>query len=356
MRSHFLSSGVATACAVAGATTALNGNCSAGTFVAADFATNSIYGSGWSAGQNGGYGFGAWNFDYTTYGTNVMGTNYSLPDPGGQQEMGSSSALGTAWTLFNLTSTNGISNVGRAITEPGGLQVGQTFQTVIENPSAYHFFRGFDILFYNVPDNEPGGDNAAALRLSVFGYFLGGATAWSVTDDNGDTATGLLSTNTAVAGLQIALTITSTNSYALTMTPLNGTTPFSQAGPLASVENVTYPDTNNIYWSNSIVANLPIEYVNYRLWNTASHGPNDTTNDFFIRSMTIAGVTLNIQVVGANAVLSWTTNFPDFYLASSTNLGPAAVWNTNLPSPAVVNGQNVVTNPITSSQQFFRLQ
>ncbi|MGA9780403.1 MAG: hypothetical protein WBS33_19270 [Verrucomicrobiia bacterium] len=356
MRSHFLTPGVAAACAVAGAAAVLNGNCCAAPLIAADYATNSIYGSGWSAGQNGGYGFGAWNFDGTTYGTNIMGTNVDLPDPGSQQEMGSSFAIGTAWTMFNLTSTNGISNVGRAITEPGGLQVGQTFQTVIENPSAYHFFRGFDILFYNVADNEPGGDNAAALRLSVFGYYLGGETAWSVTDNNGGTLTTLFSTNSAAAGLQIALTVTSTNTYALTMTPLNGSTPYTQAGPLALVGTVAYPDTNSMYWSNSIVTNLPINYVNYRLWNTASKGSNDSTNNFFISSMTILGVTLNIQLVGNNAILSWTTNFPSFYLASSSNLGPSAVWNTNLPASVVVNGQNVVTNPVAGTQQYFRLQ
>ena len=33
-------------------------------------------------------------------------------------------------------------------------------------------------------------------------------------------------------------------------------------------------------------------------------------------------------------------------------LGTGANWSTNLPSPVVVNGQNVVTNPIAGTQQF----
>ena len=45
----------------------MNGNCVAQTFIAADYATNSIYASGWSAGQNGGYGFGPWSFDGTDH-------------------------------------------------------------------------------------------------------------------------------------------------------------------------------------------------------------------------------------------------------------------------------------------------
>jgi hypothetical protein len=57
MRSHFLSGGVVVGCAVAGAVTALNGNCSAGTFIAADYATNSTYAGGWTTNQNGGVGF-----------------------------------------------------------------------------------------------------------------------------------------------------------------------------------------------------------------------------------------------------------------------------------------------------------
>ena len=334
MRSHFLPRGVAAACAVAGATTVLNGHCAAGTFIAADYATNSTYGSGWSAGQNGGYGFGAWSFDGTVYGTNIMGTNIDISAPGALQEMSSSSAIGTAWTLFNLTSTNGISDVGRAIAEPGGLQPGQTFETIIQNPTNYNFYRGFDILFYNGTTNLPGGDNTSAIRMLVFNYFT---SIWKINDNSGTTLTALSSASTGAAGMKFDFTLLSTNTYSLTLTPLsNPSAAYSQTGQLAN--------------------SLPINWVIYRLWDGQSSGPNDTADNFEISSMTIAGLTLNIQLAGANAILSWTTNVPGFYLASSTNLGPSAVWSTNLPSPVVVNGQNVVTNPIANSQQFFRLQ
>jgi len=63
----------------------------------------------------------------------------------------------------------GLANAGRSIN--GGLQPGQTFETVIDNPTGYHFFRGFDMLFTSGPDNNAGGNNAAALRVSVFNYF-----------------------------------------------------------------------------------------------------------------------------------------------------------------------------------------
>jgi hypothetical protein len=58
---------------------------------------------------------------------------------------------------------------------------------------------------------------------------------------------------------------------------------------------------------------------------------------------------------GANVVLTWLASATGFTLQSTTNLGSSAVWSTNSPAPVVVNGQNVVTNPISSAKQFFRL-
>ena len=58
---------------------------------------------------------------------------------------------------------------------------------------------------------------------------------------------------------------------------------------------------------------------------------------------------------GGNLILTWPTNYSGFTVQSTTNLGSSAVWATNSPAPVVVNGQNTVTNPMTGSQQFFRL-
>jgi uncharacterized repeat protein (TIGR03803 family) len=55
-----------------------------------------------------------------------------------------------------------------------------------------------------------------------------------------------------------------------------------------------------------------------------------------------------------NLVLSWPTNFVGYTLQSATDLN-SPVWATNLPSPVVVNGQYTVTNPVSGTQQFFRL-
>ncbi len=74
--------------------------------------------------------------------------------------MSNAGAIGTAWTLFNLSSSAGLANAGRAITEAGGLQTGQTFETVIQNPSTsagYYTYRGWDLLFLNGTDNNAPG-------------------------------------------------------------------------------------------------------------------------------------------------------------------------------------------------------
>jgi uncharacterized repeat protein (TIGR03803 family) len=59
----------------------------------------------------------------------------------------------------------------------------------------------------------------------------------------------------------------------------------------------------------------------------------------------------------ANVILTWPTNAAGFTftLQSTTNLVSPAGWNTVAPVSAVVSGQNTVTNPITGTQEFYRL-
>ncbi len=69
---------------------------------------------------------------------------------------------------------------------------------------------------------------------------------------------------------------------------------------------------------------------------------------------------LTISPSAANVILTWPTSlagfdYSGFTLQSTTNLAPPAVWTTNHLLTVVVNDQNVVTNPISGTQQFFRL-
>jgi hypothetical protein len=63
---------------------------------------------------------------------------------------------------------------------------------------------------------------------------------------------------------------------------------------------------------------------------------------------------LTIVHAGTNVVLAWSTNYAGFSLQVNTDLG-SSVWTTNSSIPAGVNGKNTVTNPVSGSQEFFRL-
>jgi formylglycine-generating enzyme required for sulfatase activity len=69
---------------------------------------------------------------------------------------------------------------------------------------------------------------------------------------------------------------------------------------------------------------------------------------------------LTIALSGTNVILTWPTNvvvfnYSGYTLQSTTNLVSPVVWTTVSPTPVVVNGQNTVTNPISRTQQFYRL-
>lgn len=65
-------------------------------------------------------------------------------------------------------------------------------------------------------------------------------------------------------------------------------------------------------------------------------------------------VVLSIQLGDSAVILNWQTNFTGFSLQSTTNLSSPA-WIPVSVAPVVVDGQNTVTNPISGTQQFFRL-
>jgi len=271
MRSHFIS-GAAIACAVTGATALMANHAAAQAYDGA-----STYGS-WTTGSTGGSGFGAWSFDQTQNPDNSFATS-------GQQGMSSAQSIGTAWTLFNLSTSAGLANAGRAITAGGGLQVGQTFETVIQNPSTYTGslyyggYRGWDILLGNATDNNAPGNNTSAIRASVFNYF-NASQNWGIDDAGGHHSTSLTGPTTAAQGVRIDLTLDSATAYSLTMTPLNGATPYTLNGTYAG----------------------PINYVDFRLYNAASSGLNDTADNFGISYMEVVPEPSTLALIGLGSV------------------------------------------------------
>jgi uncharacterized repeat protein (TIGR03803 family) len=93
------------------------------------------------------------------------------------------------------------------------------------------------------------------------------------------------------------------------------------------------------------------------LYGTASEG--GSSGDGTVFSLSFAPQ-LTIIRSGANVILTWPNyvagfTYTGFILQSTTNLVSPVVWNTVSPAPVVVNGNNTVTNPISGTQQFYRL-
>jgi uncharacterized repeat protein (TIGR03803 family) len=94
------------------------------------------------------------------------------------------------------------------------------------------------------------------------------------------------------------------------------------------------------------------------LYGTAPDGGSAGVGTVF--SLAFPPPQLTIISSGANARLTWPVNYGGFSysgyaLQSTTNLVAPVIWATNSAVPVVVHGQNVVTNPITSTQKFYRL-
>jgi uncharacterized repeat protein (TIGR03803 family) len=76
-------------------------------------------------------------------------------------------------------------------------------------------------------------------------------------------------------------------------------------------------------------------------------------------SLSLPAPQLTLIPSGDTIILTWPTNYAGFSsagytLQTTTNLFPP-VWVNNSTTPAVINGQDVVTNPISGAQLFFRL-
>jgi hypothetical protein len=281
---HFLRR-IAAGCLIGGAMAWYSAMCHA-VQLANDVASNPAYDDGWTTGDNGGTGFGAWNFDgtYTT-------------EPPGQQRMddglksgGPNSStfndIGEAWTLFNYAfegDNKDISQAGRSIAP---LQVGETVSIVFDNPTDRLFFRGYTVRFNNggantcyagdncsTPDYDPG-SVVARLAVGTFDYLDPEDDGRWYPFDEGDFH---YDTETD-QGARLDFTLTGPETYQLTMTPL-GHLPNEPAHPPFSVSGSLQAGEMGEH------VGKPIDWIEFEFYNTLTTEGFDT--DFYIRSMEI---------------------------------------------------------------------
>jgi uncharacterized repeat protein (TIGR03803 family) len=89
------------------------------------------------------------------------------------------------------------------------------------------------------------------------------------------------------------------------------------------------------------------------LYGTTAIGGDNDIGTIFSISLPVPQLAINNSSEGI--ILTWPADSGGFTLQSTTNL-LSPVWTTNSPAPVVVNGQNTVTNPISATQQFYRLE
>jgi len=88
------------------------------------------------------------------------------------------------------------------------------------------------------------------------------------------------------------------------------------------------------------------------LYGTTHYGGVSAYGTIFVVNL---APSLGILRTGNQVVLSWPAGVPVYGLQSAINPNSPANWSAVFPEPVVVNGQNVVTNPIAGSQNYFRL-
>lgn len=89
------------------------------------------------------------------------------------------------------------------------------------------------------------------------------------------------------------------------------------------------------------------------LYGMTYYGGRSGNGTFF--SLQLPAPKLNIARATTNVILSWPANAVGFTLQATTNLAPTVVWTAVAPAPVVLNAQNIVTNPISGTQKFYRL-
>jgi len=128
----------------------------------------------------------------------------------------------------------------------------------------------------------------------------------------------------------------------------NGTA-FFPLHNFSQISGLNAPNTDGAYPVASLVLSGNI------LYGTANSGGPSGYGSVFGVTVPPAPPELAISRSGENVILTWSTNVTGFMLQSATNLVSPSFWSTVSPGPTVVNGQNTVTNPISGTQQFYRL-
>ena len=312
--------------------------------------SNTLYGTTQGSGASAGSIF-ALNIDGTGF-----ADLYDFSGGEGRSPTGSLCLSGT--TLYGTTSYGGSSDAGTVFainTDGTGFKTLHSFTGGSDgaNPNANLVFSGSTLYGTASGGGSSGNGTVFAINTdgtgftNLYNFSVGTGTFPNVTNSDGaGPGAGLILSNSTLYGTTLgggssgngtvfAIHTTGTGFKLLhSFTTLSGS-----PGRNADGAN---PRGSLFLWANT-------------LYGTATSGGSAGNGTVF--GLSLGAVTppqLAITSSGPDVILSWPTNFMGFTLQTTTNL-VSLLWTTNLPVPVALNGNYTVTNPISDTQQFFRL-
>jgi len=135
----------------------------------------------------------------------------------------------------------------------------------------------------------------------------------------------------------------------------DGFTPNEFQAVWNGVTIVDLPDVPGIGWTNIqfiATADSPATVIQFGFRDDVTWLGFD---DVSVLAAPFNSPQLSIAATDDGIILTWPTNAIGFTAQSTTNLSPPIIWNAISSAPAIVNGQNTLTNASAGVQVFYRL-
>ena len=266
----------------------------------------------------------------------ISNTLYGTTERGGASGSGSVFALHPDGTDFtNLHSFSGTASVATnsdgADPQAGLTVAGNTLYGTTASGGAWGHGAVFAL---NLDGTNPHllysftGTNGDGVGPSA-GLALSGNTLYGSTGGGGSSSDGILfAINTDGTGF--------TNLYSFT------------------IDN-NYPPGPNLILAGNYLYGTASGILRESFGTSPAEGFVGSPGSVFSFALPVPPPQLAITRSGTNVILTWPTNFAGFILQSAPSPTPAAAWTPVVPGPVVLNQWNSVTNPLTGSQQYYRL-
>jgi len=285
----------------------------------------------------------------TVFAVNTDGTGFTTlySFSGGSDGNGPSDGLVlSSNTLYGATVGGGTSSHGTVFalnTDGTGFTTLYNFTGDFDGQGPYDALILSSNILYGTTIRGGSSNNGTVFAVETSGTGFRTLHTFTGGSDGGLSGASLvLSSNTLYGTEQVGGSFGNGTVFALNTDGRGFTTLHSFTGaPFSTNTDGAYPDT-------------ALALSSHTLYGTARVGGSFGNGTLFGISLGLSSPQLMFSGSEKNLVFTWPTNATGFNLQSTTNLA-SPVWTTNPVAPVVINGQFTVTNPISGTQQFFRL-